>query len=99
MAAELDRAFTNIVSGKLDSANRQLWGIETVNPVMYDFSCVSNQLQFSIGGYVAGGAPVQTTTNLIGAWQTVRTYTASTNLMLFTTNIPAQPPRSFFRVR
>src|SRR5258706_14287155 len=46
LSAELDRIFTNIVSGKLSTANSQLTGIESTNAVIYNLSCASNQLQF-----------------------------------------------------
>ena len=100
LAAELNRAFTNIVTGNLAAASRQLSGMETSRVLIYDFSSASNQLQFLIGGFVLGGAQVQWTSNLTGAaWQTVKTYAAGTNLMSFSTNIIPQAAQNFFRVQ
>lgn len=100
MTAELGRIFTNIVSGELETANRQLSGMEAGRVVMYDFSSNSNQLQFAIGGYVLGGAQVLATTNLFGGpWQIVRTFPPSTNLTIFSTNIVLTNARRFFKLQ
>src|SRR6267142_1026164 len=53
MSAELNRIFTNIISGKLSIADSQLSGIESSHAVIYDVSIDQAQLRFSIGGYVA----------------------------------------------
>ncbi len=98
-SAELDRTFTNIVAGKLDSATRQIWGMENSHAVMYGFSSSSNQMQFFIGGFLLSGAQVQMATNLAApVWQTVRTYPASANPIVFSTNF-VSTPASFFRVQ
>jgi hypothetical protein len=100
LSAELDRIFTNICSGKLISANRQLSGMESGKAVLYDFWSRSNQFQFSIGGYVLGGAQVLNASDLSSAtWQTARSYSPTTNLIVFTTNIVPQTARSFFKVQ
>ncbi len=100
LSAELDRIFTNICTGKLTWANQELGGMESSRAVLYGFSSSSNQIQFSIGGYVLGGAQVLMTTNLSSAvWQTVRTYPASTNLMVFSTNVIPQNVLNFFKVQ
>jgi hypothetical protein len=97
IAAELDRVFTNIVSGNIPVANVQLSGIETTNAVIYNASYTGGQLQFFIGGYVGSGVQVWTSTNLT-TWQAVKTFTTSTNLPVFTTNT-VQTAASFFKVK
>ena len=84
ISAELDRIFTNIVSGAVSTANLQLTGIESNKPVIYNLSYDDAQLQFSIGGYVASNVQVQMSTNLT-SWQTVQTFAVSTNLSVFST--------------
>lgn len=97
VAAELDRIFTNLVSGNVSTADRQLAGIESTRPVIYNLSSNSNQIQFSIGGYLAGSVRVQMSTNLTD-WQTVQTYMSTTNLPVFTTNT-TQAMCRFFKVQ
>jgi hypothetical protein len=97
VTAELDRVFTNLVSGKISTANLQLTGIESSHPVIYDLWSNSNQLQFSIGGYVASSVQVQMSTNLV-TWQTVQTFAPGTNLLVFNTNT-TQATRRFFKVQ
>ncbi len=75
----------------------QLTGIESSHPVIYNLSSNSNQLQFSIGGYVASSVQVQMSTNL-ATWQTVQTFATSTNLLVFTTNT-TQAMCRFFKVQ
>lgn len=100
ISAELDRVFTNVVSNRLATANLQLTGIETSRPVIYDFSFNAGQLQFQIGGFLAAGVQVQMSPNVTGpVWQTVGTFSATTNRIVFTTNIPPQSASSFFKVR
>jgi len=96
MSAELDRIFTNLVSGNISTANLQLTGIESSHPVIYNLSSQNNQLQFLIGGHVASGAQVQMSTNLT-TWQTVQTFASSTNLLVFSTNT-TQAMCRFFKV-
>jgi hypothetical protein len=96
MSAELDRIFTNIVTGALSTANSQLTGMESSRLMIYNLSHENDQMEFSIGGYVATGAQVQMSTNLL-TWQADRTYTATTNLLIFTTNTTQDVCR-FFRV-
>ena len=95
--AELDRAFTNIIAGNLATASLQLSGIESSRPVIYDLLTNSNQLQFSIGGYLADGVQVQVSTNLT-TWQTAQTFAATTNLLLFSAPTPPRPVCRFFKV-
>ena len=85
ISAELDRIFTNIVSGLVSTANLQLTGIESSHPVIYNLSYNGIQLQFLIGGYVASSVQVQMSTNLT-TWQTVQTFPVSSNLSVFSTN-------------
>jgi len=98
--AELTRAFTNIVSGKLAVAQLQLTGLEAKQPVIYNFALQNDNLQFQVGGYVsANGATIQTTSNLASAWQTISALTAGTNAMSFSTPVSASGPPAYFRVR
>jgi hypothetical protein len=97
ISAELNRIFTNIVSGTTSTANLQLSGIESASPVIYNLSYDGVQVQFLIGGYVASSVQVQMSTNLT-TWQTVQTFAASTNLLVFSTN-PTQAVSRFFRVQ
>ncbi len=95
--AELDRVFTNIVSGKTVLANLQLTGIESSSPVIYNLSAGSSQMQFSIGGYLASGALVQMSTNLT-SWQTAQIFSPGTNLLIFNTDT-TQVVSRFFKVQ
>ncbi|HEY4417786.1 MAG TPA: glycoside hydrolase family 71/99-like protein [Verrucomicrobiae bacterium] len=97
IAAELDRIFTNIIAGKLVAASLQLTGIESNHPVIYNLSTGSNQLQFVIGGYLASGARVEMSTDLLN-WQTAQTFSAGTNLVMFSTDT-THPVCRFFKVQ
>jgi hypothetical protein len=97
VSAELDRVFTNIVAGKISTASLELTGVEATRPVLYNLITNSNVLQFYIGGYLASGAQVQMSTNLIN-WQTAQTYAAGTNLLVFSTDT-SQPVCRFFKVQ
>lgn len=94
ISAELDRIFTNIVSGQVSAANQQLTGIESSRPVIYNLSYDGVQVQFLVGGYVASNVKVQMSTDL-AAWQTVQTFAASTNLSVFSTNTTQDTCRFF----
>jgi hypothetical protein len=96
ITAELNRTFTNIVSGKVSIANLQLAGIESSHPVIYSVSADQVQLRFLIGGYVASTVQVEMSTDLTN-WQTVQTFAGSTNLSVFVTN--TQAVCRFFKVR
>lgn len=97
VAAELDRIFNNIVSGQTSTAKVQLSGVETARPVIYNLLTNSNQLEFSIGGYLATGVQIQVSTNLT-TWQTAQAFAAGTNLLVFTTGT-GEPVRRFFKVQ
>ena len=97
ISAELNRTFTNLVSGALSTANLQLTGMESNKPVIYNLSYDGVQLQFLIGGYVASIVRVQMSTNLT-TWQTVQTFAASTNLSVFST-ATTQAVCRFFKVQ
>jgi hypothetical protein len=96
ISSELNRVFTNLVTGKISVANSQLTGIESNHPVIYDESADHAQTRFSIGGYVASTAQVDMSTNLTN-WQTVQSYSWTTNRLAFVTNTPAVS--RFFKVR
>ena len=95
ISAELNRVFTNIISGKISIANLQLTGIESNRPVIYNVSADQVQLRFLIGGYLASTIQVEMSTNLT-TWGAVQTFSGNTNLPVFTTNTEAAC--RFFRV-
>jgi hypothetical protein len=97
LSAELNRAFTNIVSGKVSIANLQLTGIESNRPVIYNLSHDGVQLQFLVGGQVASSVQVQMSTNLT-TWENVQTFAASTNLSVFSTDT-SQAVCRFYKVQ
>ena len=97
ISAELNRTFTNIVSGQVSTANLQLMGMESNHPVIYNLSYGGSQLQFLIGGYVASSVQVQMSTNLTD-WQTVQTFPVSANLSVFSTSNTFDVCR-FFKVQ
>jgi hypothetical protein len=97
ISAELNRIFTNIVSGEISTAKLQLTGLESNHPVIYNLSYDGDQLQFTIGGYMASGVHVLMSTDL-ASWQTAQSFSASTNLPVFSTSA-SQPLCSFFKVQ
>jgi hypothetical protein len=94
LSAELNRIFTNIISGAVATANLQLTGMESYRPVIYNLSSDGLAVHFSIGGYVASNVQVNMSPNLVN-WQTVQTFPISTNLSIFTTNIIQDASRFF----
>ena len=97
LSAELNRTFTNIVSGAIATANLQLTGMESSKPVIYNLSYDGVQLRFLIGGYVASSMQVMMSTNLT-TWQSVQTFAVSTNVSVFSTST-TQALCSFFKVQ
>jgi len=97
LSAELNRTFTNIVSGAISTANLQLTGMESNKPVIYNLSYDGIQLRFLIGGYVASSMQVMMSTNLT-TWQSVQTFAVSTNVSVFST-ATTQALCSFFKVQ
>jgi hypothetical protein len=100
VSAELDRAFTNIVSANLSAADLQLHGMEASLPVIYNLSLTRGLLEFSIGGFIfSNGTDIQTSSNLFSpAWQTVDSFPASTSPMMFSIPVSGSGP-AFFKVR
>jgi hypothetical protein len=99
ISAELDRVFSNIVSGNLPLAGFQLTGLETGVPVIYNVSLATNQLQFFIGGFLSrSGMQIETSSNLI-TWHAINTLSASTNQGEFQTAVSPAATPLFFRVR
>ncbi len=99
VSAELDRSSANIASGDLAVADRQLAGVESNAPVIYEAAVDGDVLQFQVGGYMAaGGVEIQTTSNLLhSGWVTVQIVPASTNAMIFRLPLSAQAGFVFFR--
>ena len=99
VCAELDRVFSNIISGNLTVANLQLSGIEAGVPVIYNLSLTNGQLQFFIGGYLSqNGIQIGTSSNLV-TWQTVSTLPVNTNQAVFNISISPAATPSFFRIQ
>jgi len=100
-SAELDRVFTNLVTGARAAARRQLDGLDAGRPAVYAVSSHDAQVHFSLGGHLAGVAvAVQTSTNLTSAdWQTLATLPITTNQMTFDTPIEEQGAPRYFRAR
>jgi hypothetical protein len=100
LSAELDRVFTNVVSGNLATASLQLTGIELNRFVIYDSSISGNQLRFSIGGYVASGLKVLNSADFAGtSWQQVATFPVSTGKTVFTCPIVPGQSASFYKIQ
>jgi hypothetical protein len=101
VSAELDRVFTNIVSANLLAADLQLHGMEANLPVIYNLSLTGGLLEFSIGGYIfSNGTQVQTSSNLLSTtWQTIDSFSASTNRMVFSTPVLPNGGPAFFKVQ
>ena len=100
LAAELDRVFSNIVSGDLSGAQSQLDGLENGRPVLYNISCAAETLQFAVGGDVSVGVQVETAPDLEGSsWAVVGTFPPSTNRFLFSMPTSGLRASAFFRAR
>jgi hypothetical protein len=65
--------------------------------VIYNLSLEGVQMKFSIGGYVASNVQVAMSTNLT-TWQTIQTFTNSTNLSIFSTDT-TQAVARFFKLQ
>ena len=100
LSAEMDRTFTNIVTGNLTAAALQLTGMQSNVPVIYNASASAGHLQFSIGGFITGAnIQVQSSPVLVpGNWPTVATLTVSTNLMIYSAPLPTNSPATFFKL-
>lgn len=97
ISAELDRVFTNIVTGALSAASAQMAGVESNRPVIYGVSLDGTELHFSIGGYLTSGMQVLMSTNLTN-WQSVEAFDAGTSLPSFTTST-SQAVSQFYKVQ
>jgi hypothetical protein len=97
LTAEMNRIFTNIVSGNVSSAKLQLAGMQSGQPVIYGLTNNGVQLQFTIGGNVAFSVQVLMSTNLT-AWQSVQTFPVSPHASVFQTNT-TQTLTSFFKLQ
>jgi hypothetical protein len=99
VSAELDRVFSNIVSGNVTVANLQLAGMETNVPVIYNLSLTGNQLQFFIGGFLStNGIQIETSSNLLN-WQIIISQTVGTNQATFNTLVSPAASPVFFRIQ
>jgi len=98
VTAELNRVFTNIVSGNLSVAGLQLNGVKAGVPVIYGLSLTNSQLQFSVGGYLsASGIQVQSSSNLVN-WQSISSMTVTTNQPIFNVSVSPGATPTFFRI-
>jgi hypothetical protein len=99
VTAELNRVFSNIVSGNLSVAKLQLNGVQAGAPVIYNLSLTNGQLQFCVGGYLStSGIQVQTSSNLVN-WKSVNSMPVTTNQVFFNTPILPGSASSFFRIQ
>ncbi len=99
VAAELDRVFSNIISGNLMVANLQLTGIETGHPVIYNLSVTNGQLQFFVGGLLSQSSiQIETSTNLV-TWQTNSSLPVSTNQVVVNLSVSPATTATFFRIQ
>jgi hypothetical protein len=98
VTSELNRVFSNIVSGNLAVAGLQLNGVEAGRPVIYNLSLANSQLQFSVGGYLSqNGLHVETSSNFLN-WQTNSTLVSTTNQIIFSTQVSPGATPTFFRI-
>ena len=98
VTSELNRVFSNIVSGNLAVAGLQLNGVEAGRPVIYNLSLANSQLQFSVGGYLSqNGLHVETSSNFLN-WQTNSTLASTTNQIIFSTQVSPGATPTFFRI-
>ncbi|HTR40778.1 MAG TPA: glycoside hydrolase family 71/99-like protein [Pseudomonadales bacterium] len=97
--AELNRVFSNIVSGNLSTARLQLNGVQAGAPVIYNLSLTNNQLQFFVGGYLSqSGIQVQVSSNLVN-WKSISNLSVTTNQVIFSTSAAPGSAPSFFRIQ
>jgi len=96
VAAELDRIFTNIISGKTAEATVLLSSIEARRPAGYGLSAERSPKQSDMGRYPAAGAQAEVSTGLM-TWQTAKAYAGGTNLISFTSD-PDQPASRFIKL-
>jgi len=99
ISSELNRTFTNILSGNLSFARLQLSGVQSGMPVIYNLSLTNNQLQFFVGGYLSqNGFQVETSSNLL-KWQTVSVFPGTTNQSIFNVSLSSGSSPLFFRIQ
>lgn len=99
-SAELDRAFTNIISGDLSLAGLRLLALESGVPIIHSVAFTNGTLRFTVGGFLSpGDVEIHTASNLAGGWQTAASVPAGTNELHFTAPVSTGGEPSFFRVR
>ncbi len=101
VSAELDRVFTNIVSGETGAAALQLGGVESGRPVIHGTEFTGTSLVFQIGGFLTSeSVEVESATNLLQeGWTTVRSFPGSTNAPRYSEPVSAERGPVFLRVR
>ena len=82
VAAELDRIFANIVSGKVSIANRQLTRIESTQPVVENGSPEAVRPQSALGPGGTPGSPVHSTIRSVTG-QAIQAFVVDANLTVF----------------
>jgi len=95
VAAQLDRIFTNIISGNLVTANAQLSGLEAARPVIYNLSAANLQPPASNGGCLPALSHVEISTDLL-SMQSAQSSPAGTNQLTLRTD-GSQPMSRFFK--
>lgn len=99
VSAELDRAFTNIVSQQLGLAALRLTGVEASGPMIYGVALAGGQLSCYVGGYLSSaGLEVQTSSDLVN-WHSIASVPVATNSPYYSTVITGQESSVFFRIR
>jgi hypothetical protein len=95
----LNRAFTNIVQGRLASASSELTAIEMRRPLFFDAQSSGQNLTFSIGGYLAPtGGVVQVYTDANPAWQNLQSIPASSVAPVVQDRMDSNTGSVFYRV-
>jgi hypothetical protein len=96
---ELNRAFTNVVQGRLDTVRTELSTLEAKQPLIENATNIGSDLVFSVGGYLSNtGAVVQVYSQANPQWQNLQTVPASLAEPSITNHFGADPGPVFFRV-
>lgn len=97
--AELNRAFTNVVEGRLEAVRTEFSALEAKQPLIENVTNIGGDLVFSVGGYLANtGAVVQVYSQPNPQWQNLETVSSSLTEPAITNHIGANPGPVFFRV-
>lgn len=99
VTGELNRAFTNIVQGRLDIAKTQLSALEAKRPLLSNPARTGDKITFNVGGYLTStGGVVQAYSPVTNLWQNLRTISANASAPIITNQIDAGVTTLIFRV-